>query len=124
MGDGGGRGVFKLLLGMRNKNDRSQKPSLNECFTEPSASAACDEEYRQMCNVMSRIWPSTAYRVYAENERRVSFHHGRRVFDDVPQSVHVQVEDHGHEQCSHREYRRTRQVYSCIQTIKKFSYYL
>jgi len=31
------------------------------------------------------------YRVYAKYERRVGFNHGWRIFDDTPQSVHIQV---------------------------------
>lgn len=46
-----------------------------------------------------------AYRVHAQYERRMSFHHGRRVFDDIPQGIHIQVEDGGHEYRANREYR-------------------
>lgn len=53
------------------------------------------------------------YRIHAQYERRVSFHHGRCVFYDITQSIHVQIEDHGHEYRTDREYRYPSQVYSC-----------
>jgi len=59
------------------------------------------------------ILDDSTYRVYAKYERRVGLNHGRRIFDDTPQSVHIQVEDHNHYYCTDGKNRHSSQIYGC-----------
>jgi len=79
--------------------------------------------YLAALQILTMLDGST-HRVYAKYECRVGFNHGWRIFDDTPQSIHIQVEDHDHNHCTDSKYCHSSQVYSCSeQKINRYIHY-